>query len=92
MKKFIKVTHRLFNESTARFEFVHAGVFPSFASAVRHFGGEQNWFDKRWHRFVARGDLYTMQATVEGDTSPSRELLWQEVKPLKIESTKKFVI
>ena len=56
----VKVTHRIYNKSIARFEYVFAGYFKGYSKAVEAFAGEQDWLDKKWHRFKLNGDLYLM--------------------------------
>ena len=37
----------------------------TFAETVRKFGGKQDWYDKKAHRFTVNGDLYLMEKLKE---------------------------
>ena len=37
----------------------------TFAETVRKFGGKQDWYDKKAHRFTVNGELYLMEKIKE---------------------------
>lgn len=60
----VYVTHITHNETTCRYEEVYIEQkFKTYADAVRHFGGEQDWYNKNRHRFTVGRDLYLMSKT-----------------------------
>ena len=62
----IKVTKRVYNQSTGFFEYHKVdGDFKTYKEVIEHFKGEQDWYDKKYHRFKANGDLYTMKKVTE---------------------------
>lgn len=56
----IEVTKRVYQNG--RFEYIkEPQTFKTYAECIRHYNGEQAWFDKQWHRFTVGATLYYMK-------------------------------
>lgn len=56
----IKVTKRISAGGFWSYEVVPNDC-RTFAETVRKFGGKQDWYDKKAHRFTVNGELYLME-------------------------------
>ena len=57
----VKVTKRIDDpQKKGSWAYEYVGEFKSYADAIRHFNGEQRWYDVKLHRFVKDGVLYLM--------------------------------
>lgn len=56
----VEVTKRVYRDGLYRYE-KEPQTFRTYAEAIRHYQGEQDWYDKLYHRFVKDGNLYLME-------------------------------
>ena len=56
----IKVTKRIWVDGFSKFEDVPNDC-KTYAETIKKFGGKQDWYDKKTHRFTVNGELYLME-------------------------------
>lgn len=60
----IKLTKRIFVDGFYRYEDI-SNDCKTYAETIKKFGGKQDWYDKKAHRFTVKGDLYLMEKLKE---------------------------
>ena len=60
----IKLTKRIFVDGFFRYEDI-PNECKTYAETIKKFGGKQDWYDKKAHRFTVNGDLYLMEKLKE---------------------------
>ena len=56
----IKVTKRIFVNGFFKYEDIPNDC-KTYAETIKKFGGKQDWYDKKTHRFTVNGELYLME-------------------------------
>ena len=60
----IKLTKRIFVDGFFRYEDIPNDC-KTYTETIKKFGGKQDWYDKKAHRFTVNGDLYLMEKLKE---------------------------